>query len=272
MKIFNLLENSSINNNILCEHGLSLGIEYKNHLIIYDVGQSAKFITNAKILGFGLESVDAVILSHGHYDHTGGLPEFLEMNKKAKVYIHEKAFKDRYSRSSKMTKFNGIPWLEKISAFEDRIVVINKTTELYKDFWLITDHSGEESLSSLDDRLVYKDGEEYIKDPFDDEIIIVVKNNKKPIVLSGCAHNGIVNILASIKNKIGINAIEWIIGGLHLKGASAIKIKHVIDHLKDYKITNWAINHCTGEEALKQFNLAFPGKVVDFKGGQIIES
>ena len=271
MKIYSLVENNSINNKIACEHGLSIGLEYQNHLIIYDVGQTNKFISNARQLNFKIEDVDAVILSHGHFDHTGGLPEFLKINKKAKVYVHERAFKERYSQSSKMIKFNGIQWLNKIEKFKNRIVTITESFELFEDFWLITNNAGDENLTSFDNRLVYKIDNKILKDHFEDEIIVIANCKKRPIVLSGCAHNGIVNILAAIYKQLSIESFEWVIGGLHLSGQTDLKIKHIIDCLSNFHVANWAINHCTGELTKKLFNEAFADTVVEFKGGQIIE-
>lgn len=268
MKIINLLENSSIANNIKCEHGLSMLVQTENYTILYDVGQSDKFVDNAAQLGVDLSDVDYVILSHGHYDHTGGLPAFMELNTKAKVLMHPGALKERFSRSAKMIKYNGIAWRDDWEKYSERILFVDETTELFDDFWIVTNLAGDEQYSSLDERLVYRQGDDYIKDPFADELIVVARQNEQVMMLSGCAHNGIVNILQSVKRQLRFTHFSFIGGGLHLKAQPEEKINRIINHLGDFTVDHWGLNHCTGELAIDMFKHAFPGKVEYFKGGE----
>ena len=97
MKIISLVENTSVNEEIKAEHGLSLYIEAKKHKILFDMGQTTLFLENAGKLGIDLSQVDVAILSHGHYDHGGGLEKFLEINKKAYVYVNQYAFDAYYN-------------------------------------------------------------------------------------------------------------------------------------------------------------------------------
>ena len=270
MKIINIIENNSINNQIKCEHGLCTYIEMGNQKILFDVGQSDKFINNAKTLKIDLNAIDFVVLSHGHYDHTGGIPAFLSINKKAKVILHPNGLRERFSRSSKMIKSNGIPWREEWKKFEDRILFIDKTTELFPGFWIVTDLSGQGSDQVLNDRLVYKRDDEYIPDPFEDELVIVLKEENRTALLSGCAHNGIVNILKKTHLLLDIKRYNFIGGGLHLNGKSNNQILKVIDELKDFQIDIWGLNHCTGQNAIELFEQFFPGKVKNFNGGDQI--
>ena len=108
MKIVNLMENMPGSSGCICEHGLSFYIETKKHCLLVDTGASDRFIENAEKLGVDLRKVDTVILSHGHYDHGGGLPAFLELNQKAKIYIRDKAFGDFYHRGAQKERYIGI--------------------------------------------------------------------------------------------------------------------------------------------------------------------
>ena len=92
MKIWTLVENTSINENIKNEHGLSFYIETKNHKILFDFGQSDIFVENAEQMGIDLSCVDIAILSHGHYDHGGGIKKFLQINSNAKIYANKNVF------------------------------------------------------------------------------------------------------------------------------------------------------------------------------------
>ncbi len=267
MKIINIIENNSINNQIKCEHGLCTYIEIGNQKILFDVGQSDKFINNANTLKIDINAIDFVVLSHGHYDHTGGIPAFLNINKKAKVILHPNGLRERFSRSSKMMKSNGIPWREEWKKFENRILFIDKTTELFPGFWIVTNLNGESNDQVLNDRLVYKRNDEYIPDPFEDELVIVLKENNKTVLLSGCAHNGIVSILKKTHLLLGIKHYNFIGGGLHLNGRSNDQITKVIEGLKDFQVDIWGLNHCTGQNAIELFEQFFPGKVKKFSGG-----
>ena len=97
MKIIALMENTAAVPDVLSEHGLSLYLEGKGHRILFDTGQSENFAVNAKRLGVDLAAVDLAILSHGHYDHGGGLKRFLELNQKAPVYLSVYAFEPHFN-------------------------------------------------------------------------------------------------------------------------------------------------------------------------------
>ena len=101
MKITCLTENTSVNDDIKAEHGLSLFIETNEHRILFDMGQTELFSENADKLGVALDTADIAVLSHGHYDHGGGLSEFLKLNEKSPVYMNKNAFGDHYNGTEK---------------------------------------------------------------------------------------------------------------------------------------------------------------------------
>ncbi len=270
MEIINLIENTSIRNRIKCEHGLSLFIRIGDKSILFDVGQSDKFLQNAIKLGVDLEDVDYVILSHGHYDHTGGLPAFLEINKKAKVYLHPESLKQRFSRSSKTIKENGVPWIQALEAYKDRFQFIEESTELIKGLWIVSDIKRDLELCELDERLVTRSDKGYLPDEFNDELVLLVQSHEGAVVLTGCAHNGIINILNSIHDQMGPKPFRLVVGGLHLMGKEATEIKQIIAQLQQFEINQWALNHCTGHPAVEEFREAFPTKAKYFRGGEKI--
>nr|WP_319400517.1 MBL fold metallo-hydrolase [uncultured Carboxylicivirga sp.] len=269
MKIINILENNSIHNKIKCEHGLSTYLEVGQYKIIYDTGQTNKFINNAIELGINLSAIDYVILSHGHYDHTGGLPAFLQINSKAKIILHPNGLRERFSCSSKMIKSNGIPWRLEWQQYKDRILFINETQSLFPGLWIVTQLANNKK-PVLNDRLVFKPNDTYIPDPFEDEIVIVAQENNQTILLTGCAHNGIINILKTTQETLQIDKYSFVGGGLHLNSQTDTYIKNLLDNIKPYTIDKWGLNHCTGQNAINIFEQNYPDKVIDFSGGSCI--
>lgn len=261
MKIITLIDNKQSAKQLKCEHGLSFLLQTEDLNILFDVGQSDKFISNANKLGLDLKDVDYVVLSHGHYDHTGGLPSFLEMNTKAKVLMHNNALKQRFSKSSVMVKENAIPWRNNLDKFEGRIQLIDKDIELGNGISILCNIKAQEAYKVVNERLVIKHDEVYIPDSFDDEMMLVAKHDKDVLVLCGCAHTGIVNMLHAVKQRLGFNTITMVAGGLHLNGSDYVQIQHVIEGLKPFNVKRWALNHCTGEQAFECFSQAYPQQV-----------
>lgn len=271
MKITTLIDNKQSVKQLKCEHGLSFLLQTKDINILFDVGQSDKFIFNANKLGLDLRDVDYVVLSHGHYDHTGGLPSFLEMNTKAQVLMHNNAFKQRFSKSSVMVKENGIPWRTHVDKFEDRIQLIDKDIELRNGISILSNVKAQERYKVVNERLVVKHNEDFMPDSFDDEMMLVARQNKEVLVMCGCAHTGIVNMLHTVKQRLGFNTFNTVVGGLHLNGCNNEQIGHVIKGLQPFTIKRWALNHCTGELAFEFFSNTYPQQVDYCGSGKAIK-
>jgi len=271
MKLTTLIENKQVIKQLKCEHGLSFLLQTNGCTVLFDTGQSDKLLHNAQLLGVNLSDVDYVVLSHGHYDHTGGLPHFLEINSTAKVIVHPHAFKQRFSQSPQMVKENGIGWRKNIERYSNRFLFIEEDIELADNIWILTNIKAQEGFEVINDKLVTKIDEGYIPDTFDDELVLVANENNNPIIICGCAHTGIVNILHQVKQRFNYSEISLIAGGMHLKGKEETEISKVINGLAPFKVKQWALNHCTGKPAFEQFDTAFPEKVVYCGGGMVIE-
>lgn len=202
MKIWTLMENTACREDIHAEHGLSLYIETEHHKILFDMGQSAAFAENAKRLGIDLRSVDFAVLSHGHYDHGGGLAAFLEINPKAPVYVSRYAFGDYYNASN---RYIGLDPALKNS---DRLQTVGDALTIAQGISLLSCNHRETTVPIDSAGLQKKGNGCLVADDFLHEQYLVVEERGKRICFSGCSHKGIRNILSWIP-------CDTLIGGFH---------------------------------------------------------
>ena len=234
MTITSLLENTSEREDILTEHGLSLYIETKSHKILFDMGQSDLFAHNAKKLNVDLSDVDLAILSHGHYDHGGGLAHFLTINEKAPVFIHKDAFLPHYNGTE---KYIG---LDPSLSDHPRLLYTDDSLRLDDGLMLFScnDRTKKYPLGSFG--LTEKTENGYIPDDFRHEQYLLIKEDGKTVLISGCSHKGIIDITSWFLPDI-------LIGGFHF---SKMPLDDTLIHaakLLDSYPTVYYTCHCTGE-------------------------
>ncbi|MDO4731141.1 MAG: MBL fold metallo-hydrolase [Clostridia bacterium] len=237
MRITVLVENTSSNKNFYAEHGLSLYIQTKNKNILFDMGQTDLFYENAKKLGVDIEKTDIAVISHGHYDHGGGLEKFLSINSFAPVYISSFAFNEYYNKDRKYIGLN------KSLMNNERLVFTN---DIYQIDPQITLCSHNNSIKAFDfdncGLSEFKDGD-YFPDSFRHEQYMLINEDKKRVLISGCSHKGILNITNWFKPDV-------LIGGFHLsKFPLDEKLKNCAKTLS-VTDTDFYTCHCTG---IKQF-------------------
>ena len=235
MKVTVLVENTSVNKNLDCEHGLSIYIEIENLKILFDMGQTDLFAENAKKLGIDLSEVDIAILSHGHYDHGGGLKKFLEINKKASVYISKYAFGSHFNGTE---KYIG---LDSCLQEEERIVYTENTVEIAKGLTLYHCNDKEKSYDLGSFGLNKKVGDAFEPDDFLHEQYLRIEENGKNILFSGCSHKGILNIAEWFKPDV-------LIGGFHFSKLPLDETLEEYAKILDRFDTVYYTCHCTGEE------------------------
>ncbi|WP_027398331.1 MBL fold metallo-hydrolase [Anaerovorax odorimutans] len=272
MIIKTLVEDTSVSPEYRNEHGFSLYIETKKHKILFDLGASDLFLENAKKMNVDIKNVDLVIISHGHYDHGGGLNAFLQNNSKAKIYIHNKAFEGHFSNRN-----NGISYIGIDDSLKSNNRIIYTKDYLYIDdeLELFSNVKGREFFSSCNKVLLTKSRDKYIEDTFEHEQNLIIKNNSKIILIAGCAHNGIVNIINHF-NKICSSPADYIIGGFHLYNYSAKQsedpktVNQIAKILNETK-ANYYTGHCTGPEAFKQLKEIMEDKIQYLATGSVVE-
>lgn len=254
MKITCLVENTAIDRSMIAEHGLSIYIQTDRHNILLDMGQSDAFLQNAQRLGVDLKTVDLAVLSHGHYDHGGGLAHFLTQNKTATVYVQNRAFKN-YTNARKMPI--GL----------DGQLLHHPQIRLLSGDHIIDD---EVSILSypLDERAILGDYYElsegiYLPDRFLHEQYLCIRKHNAKVLFSGCTHVGALPILQYFTP-------DYLIGGLHLsKCPLDRRLDEYAQALANYP-TKIITCHCTGIEQTHRLQRHLP-TLQYLHGGQTIE-
>ena len=272
MRIVNLIENIKGNPECDFEHGLSLYVETQKHKLLMDTGCSDKFLENAKRLSVQLENVDSVVLSHGHYDHGGGLLDFAKINSHARIYVRENAFLDFYHGKDENKRYIG---LDKRISNLAQLYYVSGNMRMDKELFLFTNVTSRILWPSSNLELtVEKDGV-LVQDDFSHEQYLVISQNGKNILISGCAHNSILNILEKYHQIFSKNP-DVVISGFHMMKKSGYKqedidlIEKTAWKLKDYR-TKFYTCHCTGEEPYERMKRIL-GEQIDYvKSGEEVE-
>jgi 7,8-dihydropterin-6-yl-methyl-4-(beta-D-ribofuranosyl)aminobenzene 5'-phosphate synthase len=232
----------------LTEHGLSLYVETESRKIVFDTGATNKFIANASTLDVNLRRVDMAILSHGHYDHGGGMLDFLDMNTDAIVYIKKGAFIDHGSiQEGGEIRDAGIDIKIKEN---ERVKIVEEDIFFDEDLILFSHIEGKELMPRGNDHLLMKKVDLWEKDDFKHEQNLIIREGRNRVLIVGCSHKGIVNILKQAQ-EISDLPITHVLGGFHLydldlKNTVDMEfLKSVSEELLDSGATFYT-GHCTG--------------------------
>lgn len=255
MRIITLIENLVYKSGLLAEHGLALLIDTGKRKILFDTGQSPAFLSNAEKLDVNMREIDAVVISHGHYDHTGGLCEFLKVNKKAVVYAKKEIFQEKFKDEQ---FFIGTPYNP--ADLRDRIRYIRSITELDPCIFILPDISVSNPADTSFTRFNIHTADGFIQDEFRDELFLVIKRKKKLSVLSSCSHRGISNILRTATEQFHL-PVELVLGGFHLKDAGTEQYNTVSEYLKQTDPESIGVCHCTGVDKYMKLKSEFGNKV-----------
>lgn len=264
MHIVNLIDNISDRVDLKSEHGLSYYIETSKHKILFDCGQSDAFIENARTLGIDLRKVDLVVISHGHYDHGGGIDAFLKLNHHAKVYLNKDAFHDFYSKKSDTElKYIGI---NKDLIHHAQVKLVNFDTFVIDETLTLYSSIKQLNLSPIGNKvLVEKKGVHTHPDTFKHEQSLVIHENGIVVLMAGCAHNGIVNILEQVTDRSQLN-IKHVFGGFHLYNLTMdtyeddTRIEQIANELLKTNATFYT-GHCTGLKAYELLKSSMVDKI-----------
>ncbi|HCL56631.1 MAG TPA: MBL fold metallo-hydrolase [Spirochaetia bacterium] len=275
MKITVLSENTvPVSFGLTGEHGLSFCIENQGKTFLFDTGQTGIAVSNAKKLGIDLKKTEAVVLSHGHYDHADGLEAVLkEIGHPVKIIAHPSVFDAKYIVSANSKRYIGMKLRKEfIEGFLKASFEFHKSfTEIFPGVYMTGEVPFTNPYEKIPDALQVEKNGKLEKDFFEDDNSLILESGKGLIVLLGCAHRGIINILSSVKEKLN-QPIHAVIGGAHLHDTGNEQFDFVKNYLKKEKIALLAPSHCTGipkifelqKDLHEKVQPAFCGSVFEF--------
>jgi 7,8-dihydropterin-6-yl-methyl-4-(beta-D-ribofuranosyl)aminobenzene 5'-phosphate synthase len=248
LRITTLSENTAGLTGVLAEWGLSVLIQTDALKILLDTGASISVPHNAPILGVDLSAIDKIVLSHGHYDHTGGLKEVLKhIGKQVEVIAHPDIWAKKYRRCGDRERYIGIPFPR------NELEALGASFTLSKEPVWITDDivtTGEitmtEEFEELDpDMYVKEDGNWHRDELWDDRALIIVTGEGLVVIL-GCAHRGAINTLRHAQQITGVKLVHTVVGGTHLIGASEERVLRTATAFQELGVQRVGVSHCTG--------------------------
>lgn len=255
------------------EHGLSLYIQLDNgKSLLFDMGQSRMFADNAEKLGIDLSNADIAVVSHGHYDHGGGMGHFMQLNRKAKIHIHREAFEPHYSKREEGMRFIG---LRKQCEWSDRLVFCDDVTHIGHGITLFSRVSGRCCMPN-GNRLLFGP-DENTNDTFAHEQSMLISEGNELVLIAGCAHTGIVNIMRRAEEIAGRHPTT-VFAGMHLvkSGLSEdddnVFIDSLAKHLLEYNSCTYYTMHCTGWEQYNRLRKIMGEKINYMASGQSWQS
>ena len=252
LQITTLSENTAGLDGIMAEWGLSILVESDEMNILFDTGQSLSVSHNATEMGIDLKIIDKIVLSHGHFDHTGGLKTILlGIGREIEVVAHPDIWTVKYSRpEDKEAKYIGIPFQRRtLESLGARFHLSREPVQLSDN--IIT--SGEIPMTTdyetIEPRLQVKEGGRFKPDKFPDDQALFITTDAGLVVILGCAHRGIINTLYHAQKLTGVEAIYGVYGGCHLINAPQERVWLTINALKELGVKQMGFGHCTGLEA-----------------------
>lgn len=248
-----LVENKTEHSQMLAEHGLSVYIEADGKNILFDAGATDIVVKNAKVMDVNLADVDFAVVSHGHYDHTGGFPAFCALNSKADIYIHKNAFRDSYgfSDGKPEDETSGITWTD-----EERAVLAKRLTFTDGPVYItenicITGTVPYAEGTNITESFYYRDETgKWNKDDMSHEQCLVIREPDGLYIFSGCSHRGVVSALEAAKSMFPGERVAVLVAGMHLYSASEEDRKRVVMQIASESPDKVMPVHCTGIKAI----------------------
>ena len=278
MRITTLLENTTELPALACQHGLSQYVEANGCRLLFDAGPSEASSENAVKLGIDLTTVDTCILSHGHHDHSDGLPAFLERNRISSVYLKPEARGEQVGLKKDGPRFIGVtPAL--FEQYAERLRFVEGETDLGDGIVILTRITRDPDYAQPQDDLQVKTAQGYEPDQFLHELILTVHERGGVHILTGCSHSGIVGMIETVMTRFPGEPILSVTGGFHLMVVPrqdrmnctpdfASRLGDKLKSLGDFPIFTC---HCTGQLAFDHLKERLGSRLTYLRGGMSVE-
>jgi 7,8-dihydropterin-6-yl-methyl-4-(beta-D-ribofuranosyl)aminobenzene 5'-phosphate synthase len=258
--ITTLVENTVNVGGLRAEHGLAFLIRVGRRKLLFDTGQTDLLVHNAQKMGLALDDLDAVVLSHGHYDHTGGLEAICRVAPKARILAHPEVIGPKFAANADGTsRFIGLApeFIELLRSSNGRITWTAQPTEALPGVFVTGEVPRTNGFEDTGGKF-FLDADCTRVDPLLDDQALYFDTARGLVVILGCAHAGVVNTLAFIRDLAPNRPIHAVIGGMHLLGAGPERMKATMEALRRWKPGQICAAHCTGTAATAQLWNEFP--------------
>ena len=248
VRLTTLSENSTTGPDTIGEQGISILIEAGQRVFLLDTGQTVSATHNARALGIDLSRVEKIVLSHGHFDHTGGLPSVLRMvRKEVEVVCHPDVWAAKHSvRKNASPRFIGIPFRQaELESDGARFTVTAEPLALADSITSFGEVPMTNEFETIDPHLRVKDGDVFRPDSLLDDRGVVVETSDGLVVVLGCSHRGLINSLEYAQELTGVRRISLVVGGSHLVGSSEERVWQTVAALKKLNVDRLGLCHCT---------------------------
>lgn len=255
---------------LLAEHGASFLIEVEGRRVLFDSGPSdSVLLHNLEVLGYEPKQIDALIVSHGHDDHTGGVAALLEQIPGLQLYAHPDLFRERFRKTDTGPRRVG-PAIGAEAAAEGATLKLSTTpAEVVPGLWITGEIAPRPDPEGHSPYLVVRKGDGWVADPYLDDISVVVRSKDGLVLVCGCCHAGLLNTLACVRKEFGQDPVA-VVGGVHLMNADGPTMDHVVEGLRTYGPPQLGLGHCTGQRAYLALKVAFGDRVSPCLGGTVL--
>jgi 7,8-dihydropterin-6-yl-methyl-4-(beta-D-ribofuranosyl)aminobenzene 5'-phosphate synthase len=265
-----LVDNTADDESLRAEHGLAVLVSGLGAMYLFDTGATADVLMdNCRGLGVDLSAVDGFIISHGHYDHTGGLAEIVRGRQETPLYAHPRAFSRRWAdKPGRPLKDVSCPFSLDALCEGGAVLHAVRAPEMLEEWALVSGPIGG-PMPKGESFVVRKDGE-MVADTFEDEICLLLRGTDGWVVLTGCCHRGLENTLRAARFLTHNEPVRAVVGGLHLRNASEERLERTAKLLESHGSPEVYCGHCTGERATEFLQQRLGGKVRPFQVGKRI--